>query len=439
MLCHSYPYMTDIIIILILVAFNGFFSLSEVALISARRARLAQDAKNGSRSARMAIELMDDPDKFLSTAQVGITIVSILTGIYSGETLADDFGQLLAQWGVGAAYATGLAKAIIVIVATYLQCELGELFPKRIGIDKADSMAKLTAPLMLALATISKPIILVLSHNTEFFIHVFNLKHQDTRVTEEEIKNIINEGAKSGEVEEVEQDIMERTLVLGDLCVDNLMTHRSELDTLDASMNTEEVKDVLQRHPHSAYPVVDGSLDEVLGLVTIKDIVVNLYTEDFSLRNIVKKPVYFPENMTVYKALEKLKNIPTGLAFVCDEFGSLQGLISLRDIMEGLVGAIDEPEDVPDIIVRADKESWVVSGQCLFYDFLAYFDAEDLYDKEITTVGGLLLDQLEHIPHPGEELSWQNFDFQVVKMDGTRIDKIVVKKQDSASSTEAED
>lgn len=418
----------DIIIILILVAFNGFFSLSEVALISARRPRLMQDAKNGSRTAKMALDLMDDPDTFLGTAQVGITIVSILTGIYSGETLADDFGAILAGWGVSTAYATSLAKTIIVIVATYLQCELGELFPKRIGIDKADAMAKWTAPLMLAFATAAKPIIWFLSHNTEFFIRIFHLKHQDTKVTEEEVKSIIHEGAKSGEVKEVEQDIMERTLVLGDLRVEALMTHRSELETLDVNMTSDDVKYALQQHPHNAFPVVDGAVDEVVGIVTLKDLVLHLHQEDFSLRSIAIAPTYFPDNMTVYKALERLKNIPTGLALVCDEFGSLQGMISLRDIMEGLVGSIDEPEELPDIIVRSDKESWVVSGQCLFYDFLAYFDAEEHYDKDFTTIGGLILDQLEHIPTRGERLTWKCFEFQVVEMDGTRIDKIVVKK-----------
>ena len=428
--------MFDIVIILILVAFNGFFSLSEVALISARRPRLMQDAKNGSRSARMALKLMDNPDTFLSTAQVGITIVSILTGIYSGEALSDNFAVVLEGWGVSAAMAPGLAKTCLVIVATYLQCELGELFPKRIGIDMADAMAKGTAPLMMVLSQIAKPIVWFLSMNTEFFIRLFRLKHQDTKVTEEEVKNAISGCAKSGEVKEVEQDIMERTLVLGDLRVEALMTHRSELDTLDVRLTAEEVATALGENPHTAYPVVDGSVDEVVGIVSLKDLVLHLHKPDFSLRAIAQAVTYFPDNMTVYKALEKLKAGRLGLALVCDEFGSLQGLISLRDIMEGLVGSIDEPEELPDIITRSDGQSWVVSGQCLFYDFLAHFDAEDLYDSEFTTVGGLILDVLEHIPHRGEKLEWKVFHFQVVEMDGTRIDKVVVHRLPEKSEEE---
>ena len=431
--------MADIIIILILVAFNAFFSLSEVALISARRPRLMQDAKNGNRPARMALGLMDDPDKFLGTAQVGITIVSILTGIFSGEALSDNFGQILADRGVSPDIATTMAKTIIVIVATYLQCELGELFPKRIGIDKADAMAKWTAPPMLFFATICGPIIWFLSHNTEFFIRIFHLRHQDTRVTEEEIKSVISQGAKTGEVKAVEQDIMERTLVLGDLRVEAIMTHRSELDTLDVHATAKQVEEQLGENPHAAYPVVDGSVDEVVGIVTLKDLVLHLHKADFSLKKLAQTPVYFPDNMTVYKALEKLKSSRRQLALVCDEFGSLQGLISLRDIMEGLVGSIDAPEEMPDIIVRSDKESWVVSGQCLFYDFLTYFDAEDLYDSSFTTVGGLILDELEHIPARGEELSWRSFQFKVVQMDGARIDKIVVRRQPDTESDEIDE
>ena len=241
--------MFDIIIILILVAFNGFFSLSEVALISARRTRLQSEAKAGSRSARMALDLMNDPDKFLSTAQIGITIVSILTGLYSGETLASDFATVLADWGVSPDMAPSLSKTIIVFIATYLQCELGELFPKRIGIDLADTTARLSAPFMTFFAHLSFPFVWLLSHNTEILIKIFRLHRDNTHVTEEEIKSVIQEGTDAGEVQAVEQDIMERALVLGDRKVESLMTHRSEIVTLDVNMTASEVEQVLRETP----------------------------------------------------------------------------------------------------------------------------------------------------------------------------------------------
>lgn len=422
-----YIYMFDIIIILILVAFNGFFSLSEVALISARRTRLQSEAKAGSRSARMALDLMNDPDKFLSTAQIGITIVSILTGLYSGETLASDFATVLAGWGVSPDMAPSLSKTIIVFIATYLQCELGELFPKRIGIDLADTTARLSAPFMTFFAHLSFPFVWLLSHNTEILIKIFRLHRDNTHVTEEEIKSVIQEGTDAGEVQAVEQDIMERALVLGDRKVESLMTHRSEIVTLDVNMTASEVEQVLRETPFAAYPVVAENLDNVEGVVTLKELVLHLGKPNFSLSKIMQKPVYFPENMTVYKALEQLKSRRLNRALVCDEFGLVQGIVSLKDILEGLVGSIDEPTEVPDIVERADGRSWVVRGQCPFYDFLAHFDKEDLYTTEFSTVGGLILDRLEHIPHEGETLTWNTLRFRILKMDDTRIDSVLVK------------
>ena len=249
------------------------------------------------------------------------------------------------------------------------------------------------------------------------------------RVTEEEVIQTIQEGTRSGEVQEVEQDIMERVLVMGDLKVDSLMTHRSDLITLDVSMNVGQVENVIRKNPYAAYPLVEGSLDEIRGIVTLKDLVLRLGKPAFNLARIARQPVYFPENMTVYKALEQLKIGRMNRALVCDEFGSVQGLISLKDILEGLVGAIDVPTETPDIVERSDGRSWVVSGQCSYYDFLAYFDMENRYTSEFTTVGGLVLDQMERIPEEGDNMVWESFMFRILKMDENRIDKILVKLQ----------
>ena len=422
-----YGQMSDIIVILILVAFNGFFSLSEVALISARRSRLQAEAKAGSRAARVALRLMDDPDCFLSTAQIGITVVSILTGIYSGETLADDFAVALTGWGVSPGVAPGVAKTVIVVLATYLQCELGELFPKRIGIDRADAMARFSAPPMLFFARLAFPFVWLLSRSTEVLIRLCRLHRDVSHVTEEEIKSVIKEGTAAGEVQEVEQDIMERALVMGDCKVEALMTHRADLVTLDVKMSAAEVEAVVRATPYAAYPVVEDTLDEVRGMVTLKDLVLSLGKADFSLRPLLQRPVFFPENMTVYKALAELKRRRLNRALVCDEFGQLQGLISFKDILEGLVGSIDEPREAPDIVARADGRSWVVSGQCAFYDFLDYFGKEDAFRPDFATVGGLILDLLGHIPQEGERLSWNGLNMRVLRMDDTRIDSVLVK------------
>lgn len=420
--------MVDILVILILIFFNGFFSLAEVSLISAKKSRIEVMAKEGSRNAQAALKLMNDPDRFLSTAQVGITIVSILTGLFSGEEFAGKFGNMLiSTFSMDTAYAYPTAQIIILILVTYLSCELGELFPKRIGIDMAERMARLTSPLMLFFSRLSMPLVWLLSHNTEMLANSLHLKPEGHSVTEEEIKSIIQEGTDSGEVQEVEQDIMERALALGDQTVEQVMTHRSDIVFLEASMTSEEVEKIVTEETFAAYPVTGDDPDEVIGVVTVKDLVPHLWKPGFSLRKILHKPLYFPENMTVYKALEELKRNKFNRALVVDEFGSVQGIIVLRDIMEGLVGQIPDEDETMDIVENPDHQSWTVSGQCQFYDFLAFFDEEDLYTPDYNTVGGLILDVLERIPSAGETVKWQTFEFRITRMDGTRIDTLLVR------------
>lgn len=419
--------MIDILIIAILVGFNAFFSLAEVALISARKSRLQVEAKHGSRLAEMALRLMADTNKFLSTAQIGITVVSILTGIYTGAEMSDSFAHWLTTVGVPAGSAPFIAKTAILIMATYLQCELGELFPKRIGIDLADTMAKLCTPPMLFFAALTRPLSWLMTVNTNALVHLFHLHKEDQRVTGEEIKSVIEEGAQTGGVAEVEQDIMERAMVMSDQTVEQLMTHRTEMVTLRLGMTSAAVEQVIHETPFGNYPVMaDDDIDSVCGYVRLKDLVMQLGKPAFDLKASLQKPIYFPENMTVYRALEHLKKYGSNFGFVCDELGALQGIITFRDIFEGLVGTIPEKTETPDIIQRRDGKSWVVSGQCQFYDFVAYFDEEDLYDSDFNTLAGLILVLLDRIPAVGDECTWKTFHMRVIGMDGNRIDKVLV-------------
>ncbi len=400
--------------------------MAEVAYISARRGRLVSQADKGSRSARMAVGLIDDTNKFLSTCQIGITIVSILTGIYSGAALSDNFTIWLQQIGLSEDLAPIVSKTVILIVATYLQCELGELFPKRIGIDMADFMAKLCAPPMLFFAAVSKPFVWLMTINTNALVRLFHLHKEDTRITEEEIKSVIREGTENGEVEEVEQDIMERALIMGDQKVDQIMTYRTEIVALDINMTSEQVKAIIQETPFGNYPVIDGDIENIRGYIKLKDLVMQLGKPDFNLHTNLQKPLYFPENITVYKALEYLKKYRFSFAFVCDEFGALQGIITLRNIFEGLVGTIEVDSESPDIVERQQGISWEVYGQCPFYDFLEYFDKESLYQGNYNTLAGLILVLLDHIPIVGENCDWNGFHLHIAQMDGNRIDKVLV-------------
>ncbi len=422
--------MTEIIIIVILILLNGLFAMSEIAVISARKSSLSSDVKKGSKSARYALKLANEPDRFLSTVQIGITLIGILTGIYSGAQLSDDFASLLISLGLTPSIADETAQITIVIIVTYLTLIMGELVPKRIGMAAAEKAAKLIARPMYYLSVIASPFVKILAASTSGMFNMLGLKEAETKVTEEEIKNIVQEGKEDGEVQEVEQDIVERVFQLGDMKVSSLMTYRTDLITLDINMGKEQVKEVLQEKIFQVYPLIDKNLDNVKGIIRIKDLILELENPNFDISKICRQATVFHENMSVYKALEKMRDNSTGSALVYDEFGSCQGIITLKDIMEGLVGKFEDINTEPEIIARADGNSWLVDGQCSIYDFLSYFDAEDLNDGEYSfnTVGGLILKQLGDIPQSGDVIEWNYFRLEVVDMDGARIDKILVTK-----------
>lgn len=401
--------------------------MSEVALISARKSRLSSDAKKGSKSAKVALKLANDPDRFLSTVQIGITLIGILTGIYSGNRIATDLTETMISWGVSVTYASALAQGIIVVVVTYLTIIFGELVPKRIGLSVAEKAAKVVARPMRVLASIALPFVWLLSKSTEIIFNLLGIKETDNKVTEEEIKSIIEEGTEEGEVQPVEKDIMQRVFLLGDLKVSSIMTHKSDIVWLDMDMIADEVRAVVNENLFEFYPIADGDLDHVKGIVNLKDLVVHLSNPDFKLASLIHEATYFHESMNVYKVLEQMKMQKISRALVCDEFGICTGIITLRDILEGLVGNVDDPEEEPDIIKRVNKEGWLVDGQCSLYDFLCYFNRSDLFEaSEYHTLGGLLLKELQHIPTSGETLQWNGFTFEVVDMDGARIDKVLV-------------
>lgn len=431
--------MDEIIIILLLILVNGIFAMSEIAVIQARKTTLSNDEKKGSKGAKTALRLANDPDRFLSTVQIGITLIGILTGIYSGASLSGRFSDVFESFGMPERWAYPLAQGIIVIVVTYLTIIFGELVPKRIGMSVAERVSEIIARPMYVLSVIAGPFVWVLSKSTEAVVDLLGVKNAESKVTEEDIKSIVQEGKEDGEVQEVEQDIVERVFMLGDLTVDSIMTHRSDVVTLDVSMTNDELKEVLNGNLYEAYPLIDRGIDNILGVVLLKDLLFRLDDKTLKLKSIMHPAVYFYENMSVYKALEQMKEKRLTQAFICDEFGSFQGIITLRDILEGLVGTINEVNNDPEIVKREDSESWLVDGQCSFYDFLSYFDKEDLYDSEqqdYNTLAGLIIEQMKHIPQAGERTDWNCFNFEIVDMDGARIDKVLVTMKDTEGTEE---
>lgn len=426
--------MNELFIILFLIILNGVLSMSEIALISVRKSYLSNEIKRGSKAAKKALELAEEPDKFLSTVQIGITIIGILTGLYSGSVLAEYFAVFLEGIGISEQYAHATAQSAIVVAVTYLTLVFGELLPKRIGMSAANSTAKIVSRPMYWLSVAATPFVWILSKSTAAIFGLLNLKEDNNKVTEEEIKSMVEEGTKDGEVQEVEQDIVERVFMLGDLRISSIMTHRSNVTALDVNMSRDELRRTLEEQLYESYPVIDRTFDKILGVVTLKDLIFKIYEDDFSLSKVIRPAVYFHENMSVYKALEEMKSQHISKALICDEFGSCQGMITLRDILEGLVGSIDGAAEQPDIIKRADNNGYLVDGHCPIYDFLQYFEREELYTQgNYNTVGGLVLEVLEHIPKQGEILLWEGFKFEIIDMDGVRIDKILVTAPESVN------
>ena len=402
--------------------------MSEIALISSRKSRLETAAKKGSKSAKTALDLANSPNKFLSAVQIGITLIGILTGIYSGDKITEDVEYFVSGFEAITPYAHSVAVGIVVVVLTFFSLVLGELLPKRIGLNHPESIAKAMAMPMKIISIITAPFIWLLTTSTEFLLKILQIKPTaDGKVTEEEIKAIIKEGTEVGEVQEIEQDIVERVFHIGDRKVNSLMTHRSSMIYLSMDDTLEEIKTKVLDELHSVYPVCEENLDEVVGVVFLKDLFANFEKGNFNLRSIAKEPSYFIEHTSAYKALENFKKTKVHYAFITDEYGVFQGIITLNDILEALVGdAADFDDDEYKLIANEDG-SWLVDGQYSLHDFLTYFDMDELTtDYEVTTVSGFIITELGAIPKEGDKLIWNKLEFEAQKMDGVKIDKVLI-------------
>jgi len=411
------------------ILLNGLFSMSEIALISARKSRLESSAKKGNSSAQIALDLANSPNKFLSTVQIGITLIGILTGIFSGDKITADVETYILSFEFLKPYAHSVAVGIVVVILTFFSLVLGELLPKRIGLNYPESIAKSVAMPMKMVSIVTAPFIWLLTHSTEFLLDILQIKPTaDGKVTEEEIKAIIKEGTEVGEVQEIEQDIVERVFHIGDRKVNSLMTHRKSVVMLPLEADKNQVKESMLRELHSVYPVYKDDLDEIVGVVSLKNIFAKIDQENFNLQEIMTEAPYLMEHTTAYNALENFKKTGVHYAIVADEYGIFQGMITLNDILEALVGnASDFYKEDFQLIEREDG-SWLIDGHYSLHDFLTYFELDELLsDYEVTTVSGLIMTELSHIPKQGEKLVWHKFELEVIDMDGVKIDKVLVK------------
>ena len=423
--------MTELLILFLLILLNGFFSMAEIALVSSRKARLEGQAGKGDLKAKKALNLAQHPDRFLSTVQIGITTIGILTGIYSGEKIIDDVASYLLTIPALSDYSNGIATAIVVIIITFFSLVFGELLPKRLGLANPESIAKTVASPMMFMSRLAHPFVWLLTKTTSFILRVFRISSDESLVTEEEIKAIISEGTEHGAIEETEQEIIERVMHLGDRNLTSLMTHRSDVIWFELNDNEKSIREKILSEPHSVYPVCDKTIDHIKGIVSIKDMYTN--PDDVSFREIMKTPLFVPENITPYQLLEKFKETKMHTSFVVDEYGTLLGLVTLNDILEAIVGDIPQQDEQDYEVVQREDGSFLVDAQIPFYEFLSRFEKAEWMNEgehEFDTLAGFILHSLEHIPVTGEHFDWKGFTFEIVDMDGHRIDKILVKVSD---------
>jgi putative hemolysin len=418
----------DIVILLVLILINGLFVMSEIALVSARKGRLENQAEKGDERARKALELSNNPEIFLSAAQIGITLIAILTGVFSGERFGVYLKPFFERFDLLRPYANTISITIVVIIVTLLSIIFGELIPKRIGLLRAERIAKVAATPMLLFAKVTHPLVWFLNIVTKLFFTIFNIKrNKDDAVTEEEIKTMISEGTEAGTIEEEEKEIIERIFHLGDRNITSLMTHRSDIVWFDVNDNEDGIRAKILREPHAVYPICDGEFDNIKGIVTLKDLYI---TNDLTVFKTIMKPAMFvPENNTAYQLLEKFKETKHHSCFIVDEYGTVEGMVTLNDILEAIIGDFPQPDTVDYEILERDDGSFLVDAQIPFYDFLSRFEQTAYMnegEQEFDTLAGFILHKLERIPRATDKLEWEGFKFEIIDMDGHRIDKVLV-------------
>lgn len=427
---------TEILIILLLIVANGLFSMSEIAIVSARRVRLQKLADNGSTGAKVALKLAAEPNKFLSTVQFGITLIGVITGVFGGQGIAEKIKPMLESMESTRPYAASLSLGIVVVIITFLSLIVGELVPKRIGLSNPEKIAATMAPLMQFISKIGSPFVWILSQTTDIILKIFGLdKVNDQAVTEEEIKALIEEGTQGGQFEITEQKMVEQVFRMADKRVEELMTPRLDIVFLDVNAPLEENFQSIKESAHTYFPVCEDSLDDILGIIEIKDLAVyqlgqNIDNESF--KKILKTPLFVPESMKAFQLLETMREEKMFFALVLDEFGIVQGAVTMNDVLQEIaVAHLEAEENMPDnYIYQRNDDSYLIDGLTPKDYFKDYFNIMKPlpHEDEYNTIAGLIIHGLSNIPEVGDIYRWENYEFEILDKDGNRIDKVLLKK-----------
>jgi len=424
----------EVSIIILLIILNGLLALSELAIVSSRKTRLEQWAKEGNSKAAKALKLASSPDSFLSTIQIGITFIGILAGAFGGATVAGPIIGYIALLPALSQYSGAIGVTIVVVCITYFSLVIGELVPKRIALNNPERLACLVASPIKGLSRLVRPLVVLLNYSTNLVMRIARVKPSaDPSVTEEEIKLLIDKGTQEGTLQEFEQDTIERVFRLADRRVSVLMTHRADIISLNINEREEESKKKIAYYKYSYFPVVKDTMDNILGVIRVKDLLA-LFMEarPFNMEEICRKPIFVTEKTPAVKLLELFKTSKMHIAFVVDEYGAIQGLVTFGDILRSVFEDVeDTPEEEREIMKREDG-SWLISGSLPLDEFIDYMETGRLDEDEragINTVGGFVMAKLGSVPSEGQHFVWKGFRFEVVDMDGRRVDKILVSRK----------
>ena len=427
----------ELLMIFILILVNAVLAMSEAALVASRKARLQQQAGEGNKSSALAIKLIEDPNIFLSTIQIGITLIGVLAGAVGGATIAESLAVVLHNIPYISEYSTSIALGIVVLSITVLTIWLGELVPKRLGLNSPEKIAQVVAGPMLFLSVVFSPFIKLMSGATNFVLRIMGVNPStDPPITEEELQVLIDQGTQAGVFEESEQDMVEGVFSLGDQRVYSLMTPRTEIVWLDINDTLEEIRQKVAECSYSRFPVRQDTLESIVGIVKSRDLLVaSLFGNEIKLKEFVKPAFYIPETMFASRALEILKEKNTELLLVVDEFGGVQGLLTINDILEEIVGEMEGAE--PQATQRQDG-SWLLDGMLEIDEFKEIFDLTSLpHENEYETLSGFVMTSLGRVPQSADHFEWHGLRFEVMDMDGRRVDKVLVTTMSKPATAQA--
>ena len=422
----------EIVAIFLLLAANGIFAMSEIAVVTARKSRLQELASQGRDRARAALELANNPNQFLSTVQIGITMVGILAGALGGGSVTEWLAAHLNTIPVIAPYSRSLALGAVVLAITYCSVIIGELVPKRLALGHPESIAMFMAPPMRLLLTVCTPVVRLLSTSTDLVFRLFGKRFEEqSSVTEEEVRTLIRQGTAAGIFEETEQDMVEAVFHLGDMSARGLMTPRTQIVWLDVNDSIDQIRAKLSESGHSRFPVCVKSLDEVIGVVQAKDILATfLLGKNIDLRETMQQPAFVPRSMAALQVLDNIKKSGSHIVLVVDEYGGIEGLLTHHDLLEAIAGDMPfgKMPAQPKAVQRKDG-SWLLDGMMSVDEFKEIFELTDLPGEKrdtFQTLGGFLFTQMGRVPSVSEQYEWNHLRFEIVDMDGKRIDKVLV-------------